>query len=307
MVAQKKATKASKGKKKLKRSTKTKSKAKAAAQSKSKAKAGSAKAASGAKVKANAKPGKSAKAKSAKIKPVKAKSAGKLKKQKPIELYFWPTPNGLKISIALEELRLPYEIYPINISKGEQFAPEFLKISPNNRIPAIIDPDGPGGKPISIFESGAILQYLGEKTGKLYPKDWRKRVAVDEWLFWQVGGLGPMAGQAHHFIYAAPERIPYATERYIKESTRLYGVMEKVLADRPFLAGAYSIADIAAYGWATAHERHLVPFDGLKNVQRWFDAVGSRPAVKRGQAIGAELRPPMPPPPSLASVLAKAP
>lgn len=302
MVARKKATKASKSKKNPKRSAKAKSKTKAAAQSKSKtkAKAQSAKAARGAKAKA--KPSKAAKAKSAKV-----KSAGKSKAQKPIELYFWPTPNGLKISIALEELRLPYEIYPINISKGDQFAPEFLKISPNNRIPAIVDPKGPGGKPISIFESGAILKYLGEKTGKLYPKDWRKRVAVDEWLFWQVGGLGPMAGQAHHFIYAAPERIPYPTERYIKESARLYGVMDKVLADRPFLAGAYSIADIAAYGWATAHERHLVPFDGLKNVQRWFDAVASRPAVKRGQAVGADLRPPPPPPPSLASVTSNSP
>src|SRR3984885_10660820 len=169
----------------------------------------------------------------------KSKPAGKAKSKaaKPIDLYYWPTPNGFKISIMLEECGLPYNLIPVNISKGEQFKPDFLKISPNNRMPAIVDPDGPGGKPISIFESGAILQYLGRKTGKFYPREERARVAVEEWLFWQMGGLGPMAGQANHFRRYAPETIPYAVARYTDEVHRLLGVMNKRLADRGPLAG----------------------------------------------------------------------
>jgi len=177
-------------------------------------------------------------------------------KPKPIQLYFWPTPNGVKISVMLEECGLPYEIVPVNISKGDQFKPEFLAISPNNRMPAIVDPQGPGGKPISVFESGAILQYLGRKTGKFYPQDERKRVAVEEWLYWQVGGLGPMAGQANHFRAYAPEKIPYAIDRYTNEMHRLYGVMNTRLKDRAYLAGDfYSIADIACIGWTNSWQR----------------------------------------------------
>ena len=168
------------------------------------------------------------------------------KQTKPIELYYWPTPNGWKITIMLEELGVPYEVKYVNIGKGEQFEPSFLKIAPNNRMPAIIDPEGPDGKPISIFESGAILQYLGRKFGKFYPADERTRVEVEQWLFWQVGGLGPMAGQAHHFRQYAPEKLPYAVDRYTNEVNRLYGVMNKRLADREFLAGDYSIADMAS-------------------------------------------------------------
>src|ERR1700738_87837 len=170
--------------------------------------------------------------------------------RKPIDLYYWPTPNGWKITIMLEECGLRYNMIPVNIAKGEQFEPAFLAISPNNKIPAIVDPQGPGGKPISVFESGAILQYLGRKTGKVYPTDERARVEVDEWLFWQVGGLGPMAAQAHHFRLFAPEKIPYAIERYTNECKRLYGVMDRQLAAHAYLAGNdYSIADIASIGW----------------------------------------------------------
>ena len=186
---------------------------------------------------------------------VKHKAAKPAHRQKPFELYYWPTPNGWKISIMLEECGLPYAIRPLDISKGEQFAPAFLKISPNNRMPAIVDPDGPGGRPISVFESGAILRYLARKTGKFYPRDERARVAVDEWLFWQMGGLGPMAGQAIHFRRYAPEPIPYALARYTDEVNRLYGVMNTRLAQRPFLAGRYSIADIACVGWVRLAER----------------------------------------------------
>ena len=204
----------------------------------------------------------------------------KPKTPKPIELYFWPTPNGWKISIALEELKLPYVLKLVNIGKGEQFEPSFLKIAPNNRMPAIVDPDGPGGKPISVFESGAILQYLGRKTGKFYPQDERARVAVEEWLFWQVGGLGPMAGQNHHFSRYAPEKIPYAIERYVKETNRLYGVLNRRLADREFVAGAYSIADMAAYPWVVPHEAqgqrledfpHPGPFFGRQQINVTHD------------------------------------
>jgi GST-like protein len=206
----------------------------------------------------------------------------------PIVLYYWPTPNGWKISIMLEECALPYVVHPIDISKGEQFTPHFLAISPNNRIPAIVDPNGPGGRPIAVFESGAILQYLGRKTGKFYPRDERARVAVDEWLFWQMGGLGPMAGQAVHFRRYAPEQIPYAVARYTDEVNRLYGVMNTRLAKREFLAGRYSIADIACVGWVRLAERQgqdLVRFPHLK---RWFEAIRARPAVKRAFAIRVE-------------------
>ncbi len=188
----------------------------------------------------------------------KAKPAVKKarKAPKPITLYYWPTPNGHKISIMLEELGVPYEVHPVNIGKGEQFDPAFLKISPNNRIPAIVDPAGPGGRPISVFESGAILQYLGRKYGRFYPQDERGRIAVEEWLFWQVGGLGPMAGQANHFLNYAPEDLPYAKKRYADEVHRLCGVMDKRLATKKFLAGAYSIADMACWSWVLSASRY---------------------------------------------------
>jgi GSH-dependent disulfide-bond oxidoreductase len=208
--------------------------------------------------------------------------------QKPIDLYFWSTPNGYKISIMLEECRLPYQVIPVNISKGDQFKPEFLAISPNGRIPAIVDPNGPGGKPISVFESGAILQYLGRKTGKFYPASERARVEVDQWLMWQMGGLGPMAGQAHHFRLYAPEKIPYAIDRYTNECNRLYGVMDKRLADREFLAGKYSIADIACVGWASRWERQGQDINEFPHVKRWFDTMLARPAVERGIKLKAE-------------------
>lgn len=204
----------------------------------------------------------------------------------PIELFYWPTPNGWKISIMLEECGLPYVVRSVNIGKGEQFRPEFLAISPNNRMPAIIDPDGPGGRPLSVFESGAILQYLGRKTGKFYPADERQRVLVDEWLFWQVSGLGPMAGQAHHFRIYAAEKLPYAIERYTNEVARLYGVMDRRLAESPWLADDYSIADIATYGWARLWERQGQDIAAFPHVRRWLSQIEARPAVKRGLAPG---------------------
>jgi GST-like protein len=207
-----------------------------------------------------------------------------------IELYYWPTPNGWKISIMLEELGVPYEVKYINIGKGEQFAPDFLKIAPNNRMPAIIDPDGPGGAPISVFESGAILQYLGRKYSKFYPTAERARVEVEEWLFWQVGGLGPMAGQANHFRHYAPEKIEYGITRYTDEVNRLYGVMNKRLADRDFLAGDYSIADMASLGWIVSYERQGQDLAEFPNLKRWFDTLTARPAVKKGMAVGREER-----------------
>ena len=211
--------------------------------------------------------------------------------QKPIELHYWPTPNGHKITIMLEECGLPYEIKPVNIGKGEQFKPEFLAISPNNRMPAIVDPDGPGGQPISVFESAAILQYLGRKTGQFYPADERKRVEVEQWLMWQMGGLGPMAGQCHHFRNYAPEKIPYAIDRYTNEVNRLYGVLNKRVADRPFLAGDYSIADMACYPWAKLWENQgqdITPFPHMKG---WLERCAGRPAVAKGIVVGRELRP----------------
>ncbi len=208
----------------------------------------------------------------------------KLPGEKPIELYYWPTPNGWKISIMLEECGLPYVVRPVDISKGEQFAPHFLAISPNNRIPAIVDPTGPGGS-IAVFESGAILQYLGRKTGRFYPRRVRARVCVDEWLFWQMGGLGPMAGQAIHFRRYAPEPIDYAIARYTDEVNRLYGVMNKRLADREFLADDYSIADIACVGWVRLAERQGQDLGDFPHLQRWFETIRARPAVKRAFAI----------------------
>lgn len=206
-------------------------------------------------------------------------------KQKPIDLHYWATPNGWKISIMLEECALPYKVHFVNIGKGDQFKPEFLKIAPNNRMPAIVDPAGPGGKPISVFESGAILQYLGRKTGKFYPKDERKRVEVDEWLFWQMAGLGPMAGQAHHFRLYAPEKLPYAIERYTNECRRLYGVLEKKLEGRDYICGDYSIADMACVGWTRPWERQGQDPDEFPNVKAWLARVMARPAVERGMAI----------------------
>ena len=210
--------------------------------------------------------------------------------KKPIELYYWPTPNGWKITIMLEELGVSYNLKYVNIGKGDQFEPEFLKIAPNNRMPAIIDPDGPGGAKISVFESGAILQYLGRKYNKFYPTDERLRVAVDEWLFWQMGGLGPMAGQAHHFRQYAPEKIPYGVERYTNEVNRLYGVMNTQLERHEFLAGEYSIADMACIGWVVPYERQGQDLDEFKNLRRWFDTMKARPAVYKGIEIGKEER-----------------
>lgn len=208
----------------------------------------------------------------------------------PIALYYWPTPNGWKISIMLEECGLPYVIKRINIGKGEQFAPDFLAIAPNNRIPAIIDPDGPAGEPISVFESGAILQYLGRKTGQFYPTDERARVACEEWLFWQVGGLGPMAGQCHHFRVYAPEQVPYAIARYTNEVNRLYGVMNRRLEGRDYLAGDYSIADMACIGWVRSWERQGQNIQDFPHVERWMERMLARPAVARGLAVDAEAR-----------------
>jgi GST-like protein len=204
---------------------------------------------------------------------------------KPIDLYYWPTPNGWKVSIMLEECGLPYRVVPIDISKGEQFRPEFLAVSPNNRIPAVVDHAGPDGRPLSLFESGAILQYLGRKTGRCYPQAERARAEVEQWLFWQMGGLGPMAGQAHHFRIYARERLPYAIDRYTNECNRLYGVMNTRLQDREFLAGDYSIADIACVGWASRWERQGQDISQFPHLGRWLDTVLARPAVQRGMAL----------------------
>jgi GST-like protein len=207
-----------------------------------------------------------------------------------IDLYYWPTPNGHKISIFLEEAGLPYTIHPVNIGKGEQFAPDFLKIAPNNRIPAIIDQKPrDGGQPVSVFESGAILLYLAEKTGHFISSDLRERVATLEWLFWQVGGLGPMAGQNHHFNHYAPEKIPYAQERYIKETNRLYGVLDRRLEGRSFVAGDYSIADMASYPWVVSHERQGQKLEDFPNLKSWFERIRARPAVVKAYEKGAAI------------------
>src|SRR5580698_380621 len=199
-----------------------------------------------------------------------------------IDLYYWTTPNGHKMTMFLEEAGLPYRIFPVNISKGEQFAPEFLRIAPNNRIPAIIDQaPADGGAPISLFESGAILLYLADKIGKFLPKDLRGRNDALQWLFWQMGGLGPMAGQNHHFALYAPEKLPYAITRYVKETSRLYAVLDKRLADREFVAGSYSIADIACYPWVVPYERQGQKLEDFPHVKRWFEAIKARPATIR--------------------------
>jgi GSH-dependent disulfide-bond oxidoreductase len=201
----------------------------------------------------------------------------------PIELHTWNTPNGRKISAALEEMGLAYTVHPVNIGKGAQFEPAFLKISPNNRIPAIVDPDGPGGTPISVFESGAILIYLGQKTGKFWPSDLRHQVPVLEWLMWQMGGFGPIPGQVHHFLQVENEQDRrYGLERYSKETRRLYGVADRRLAEVPFFAGDVSIADFAILGWAWRHERHQVDLAEFPNVKRWYEAMMARPATARG-------------------------
>jgi GSH-dependent disulfide-bond oxidoreductase len=207
-----------------------------------------------------------------------------------IDLYYWTTPNGHKITIFLEEADLPYSIVPVNISKGEQFRPEFLRISPNNRIPAIVD-DAPagGGRPVSVFESGAILQYLAEKTGKFLPQDLHSRVEVMQWLYWQMGGLGPMAGQNHHFRQYAPEKIPYAVDRYVNETNRLYGVLDRRLADREFVSGDYSIADMASYPWVVPYERQGQKLDDFPNLKRWFETIRVRPAVARAFELAKKI------------------
>jgi GSH-dependent disulfide-bond oxidoreductase len=207
-----------------------------------------------------------------------------------IDLYYWTTPNGHKITIFLEESRLPYRILPVNISAGEQFRPDFLKISPNNRMPAMVDDDPPdGGAAVSVFESGAILLYLAEKTGQFLPKELRDRFETVQWLFWQMGGLGPMAGQNHHFSQYAPEKLAYAIDRYVKETGRLYAVLDKRLADREFIAGAYSIADMASYPWIVPYERQGQKLDDFPHLKRWFEGIKSRPAVKRAYALAKDI------------------
>ena len=201
-----------------------------------------------------------------------------------IDLYTWSTPNGRKVSIMLEETGLDYRVKPVNIGQGEQFAPEFLKISPNNRIPAIVDHAGPKGQAFALFESGAILLYLAYKSGKLLPGDPAQQFKVMQWLMFQMGGLGPMLGQAHHFLRAAPQPVPYAIERYTQETRRLYKVLDHQLEDHEFIAGDYSIADIATYPWIARHEWHRVALADFPSVQRWFAGMGARPAVQQGMA-----------------------
>jgi len=214
----------------------------------------------------------------------------------PIDLYYWPTPNGWKITVALEEMGLPYAVHLVNIGAGEQFAPDFLKIAPNNRMPAIVDPEGPDGAPVSIFESGAILQYLARKTGQFCGPTERDRIAVDQWLMWQMGGLGPMAGQAHHFLKYAPAMdppndLPYAKDRYRAEVARLYGVLDRQLAKHEFVAGEFlSIADFAIWPWAVLWEGQQQTLDDKPNLARWLDLLAARPAFQRGRAVAAEQR-----------------
>ncbi|MFZ1725234.1 MAG: glutathione S-transferase N-terminal domain-containing protein [Albidovulum sp.] len=213
-----------------------------------------------------------------------------------IDLYYWPTPNGWKVSIALEEMNLPYKVHLIDIGNGDQFAPEFLKLSPNNRMPAIVDPDGPDGASVSIFESGAILQYLARKTGTFYGTTERDRIAVDQWLMWQMGGVGPMAGQAHHFLKYAPAMdpphdLPYAKTRYRNEVARLYGVLDRQLAANAFVAGDFlSIADFAIWPWASLWEGQQQTLDDKPYLARWLDTMAARPGVQRGRAVAAERR-----------------
>lgn len=208
----------------------------------------------------------------------------------PIDLYYWPTPNGWKISIFLEEAEIAYNLIPIDISAGDQFKPEFLAISPNNKMPAIVDPDGPDGKPLTLFESGAILLYLADKTGRFIPNSPRDRYIVVEWLMFQMGGIGPMLGQAHHFRQYAPEKIPYAIDRYTNEATRLYRVLDKQLSQSEYVAGDYSIADMAIFPWIVPYERQGQDLSNYPNLKRWFDSLNERSAVQRGLALLSERR-----------------
>jgi GST-like protein len=209
-----------------------------------------------------------------------------------IDLYYWTTPNGHKITMFLEEAGMPYRIVPINIGKGEQFAPDFLGIAPNNRIPAIVDHQpADGGAPLSVFESGAILLYLADKSARFIAPDLRGRNETIQWLFWQMGGLGPMAGQNHHFTQYAPEKVPYAIARYTKETARLYAVLNKQLAGRDFIAGGYSIADMACYPWIVPHEKQGQNLDDFPNLKRWFDSIRERPATQRAYALAKEINP----------------
>ena len=202
-----------------------------------------------------------------------------------IDLYTWTTPNGRKVSIMLEELALPYRVHTVNIGQGDQFKPEYLKINPNSKIPSIDDPEGPDGEPITLMESGAILIYLAGKTGKLLPAAVRDRYVALQWLMFQMGGVGPIFGQVHHFLRAAKEQVPYAIERYTKETRRLYGVLNERLKDREFLADGYSVADIATYPWVARHEWHKTDLNDFAHVKRWFDAISARPAVQRGMKV----------------------
>ena len=204
-----------------------------------------------------------------------------------IELHTWTTPNGRKVSVMLEECGLPYSVHKVNIGQGEQFKPEFLSISPNNRIPGIVDPEGPDGKPLKLFESGAILVYLAGKTGKFLPSSTRGKYTALQWLMFQMGGVGPMFGQAHHFLRAAPEQVPYGIKRYTDETRRLYGVLDKRLSESAYLADEYSIADIATFPWIARHEWHKVDLAEFPNVKRWYDTINRRPAVVRGMAVPA--------------------
>lgn len=206
----------------------------------------------------------------------------------PIDLYYWPTPNGMKITIMLEECGLPYTVKLINIGKGEQFAVDFLALSPNNKIPAITDPCGPQGQPVSVFESGAILLYLAGKTGRFYPDDAQAKILVDQWLFWQMAGLGPMAGQCHHFRNYATEKIPYAIERYVNETNRLYGVLDDHLAARDFVGDAYSIADMAIYPWTKLWKMQGQDINEFPNIKTWMERVGERTAVQRGMGVARD-------------------
>jgi GST-like protein len=210
-----------------------------------------------------------------------------------IDVYSWPTPNGHKVHIMLEECGLPYRVHAVDIGAGDQFRPEFLAISPNNKIPAIVDSDGPDGKPISLFESGAILVYLAGKTGRFLPADVRGKYKALEWLMFQMGGIGPMFGQAHHFRIYAPEKIEYAINRYTSEARRLYGVLDRRLAEVPYLAGEYGIADIATFPWTRSHERQGVDLAQFPNVKRWYDIIAARPAVQRGVQVLADQRKPV--------------
>lgn len=211
----------------------------------------------------------------------------------PIDLYYWPTPNGKKVTIFLEEAQLPYELVPVDITAGDQFEEEFLKISPNNKMPAIVDPEGPDGESISVFESGAILIYLGEKVGRFYPQSPRERYEALQWLLFQVGHAGPMLGQAHHFRGYAPEEIPYAIDRYTNEATRLYEVMDRRLSEVEHFVGEYSIVDMAIYPWVASHEKQGQRMEDYPNLKRWYEKVGTRPAVRRAMEVGEELRRPI--------------